>query len=57
MLLLSDNDFNKKELMKDLEISETTLRKRLSVVEENGYLVSKMVGKNKYYAFDIEKMK
>ena len=54
--LFSTDGISKQELGAYLEISETTLRKRLNVVDETGYLVSKTIDKYKYYAFDIKKL-
>ena len=54
--LFSKDGISKKELCEDIKISETTLRKRLSVLKENDLLIEKMVGKFKHYAIDIDKL-
>lgn len=54
--LFSKDGIGKEELSKVLEISETTLRKRLSVLREHDLLIEKTVGKFKHYAIDIDKL-
>lgn len=54
--LFSKDGIGKKELSKVLEISETTLRKRLSVLKEHDLLIEKMAGQFKHYAIDIDKL-
>lgn len=54
--LFSADGIAKRDLCELLKISETTLRKRLKVIEEEGFLTEKRVGTHKYFAFDVEKL-
>lgn len=54
--LFSKDGISKAELCALLSVSETTLRKRLSLVEKNGFLLEKRIGQFKYFAFNVEKL-
>lgn len=54
--LFSKDGISKAELCALLAVSETTLRKRLSLVEKNGFLLEKRIGQFKYFAFNVEKL-
>lgn len=51
--LFSKEGISKKELGDLLKISETTLRKRLDFLKQEGLLLEQRVGKYKYYVLDI----
>lgn len=54
--LFSKDGITKKELCDLREISETTLRKRLSLIEANGFLTKQRIGAIYHYMFNIEKL-
>ncbi len=53
--LFSADGIVKSDLCELLKISETTLRKRLKVIKEEGFLEEKRVGAYKLFAFALEK--
>ena len=54
--LFSFDGISVKELCESLELSESTVRKKLLKIENEGYLTSINMGKYKYYKFDVEKL-
>lgn len=55
--LFSPIGIPKNELCETLEISESTLSKRLKEVEKAGYLIVKKDGRTKYYSLDTKRVK
>ncbi len=55
--LFSVDGISVKELCDCLDVSESTVRKKLKWIENAGYLLALRVGKYKYYKFNIEKIK
>ena len=54
--LFSKDGISKGELSTLLDVSETTLRKRLYLIRQKGFLAEKRVGQYKYFAFDVSKL-
>lgn len=54
--LFSNEGIGKKDLKVLLDISESTLRKRLEIVKQNDFLSEKRIGQFKYYKFNISKL-
>lgn len=54
--LFSEKGITKKELINELEISMTTLNRRLDAVRKTGYLKEKVVGHALYFEFDVDKL-
>ena len=54
--LFSKDGISKSELSVLLDVSETTLRKRLSIIKQKGFLTEKRVGQFKYFAFDVHRL-
>ncbi len=54
--LFAVDGISTKELSKHLKISEPTVRKRLAIISEHGYLLCNQEGKNRYYKFNISKL-
>ena len=44
------------ELCECMNLSESTIRKRIAVISDNNYISAVNVGKYKYYKFDMEKL-
>ena len=54
--LFSESGICKKDMCDIAEISETTLRKRLSLIEKEGFLKVKKIDRYNYYSFNVEKL-
>ena len=54
--LFSNLGINKKDLCNTLEISESTLSKRLKAIAKLGYLIVKKNGRVNHYSFNIDKL-
>lgn len=54
--LFSNLGIDKKDLCNTLEISESTLSKRLKVIAKLGYLIVKKNGRVNHYSFNIDKL-
>lgn len=54
--LFSKEGISKKELSNLLDISETTLRKRLGIINQKGFLIEKHIGRYKYFMFNTDKL-
>ena len=55
--LFSRQGVNKEDLCNTLEISKSTVDKRLKFVDKYGYLIVKKSGHYNYYSIDIDKLK
>ena len=54
--LFSNLGIDKKDLCNTLEISESTLSKRLKAIAKLGYLIVKKNGRVNHYSFNIDKL-
>lgn len=54
--LFSENGITKTELAENLDISMTTLNKRLKAIHETGYIINKTIGHSLHFEFNIDKL-
>ena len=54
--LFAEHGISTKELEEYLEVSYTTVKNELAIVENAGLLKMKKVGKEKFYSLDLEKL-
>ena len=55
--LFSETGIARKDLIKSMEVSESTIATRLHDLEEENYLIIQRIGKEKYYKLNLERLK
>ena len=55
--LFSETGIARKDLIKLMEVSESTIATRLHDLEEENYLIIQRIGKEKYYKLNLERLK
>lgn len=54
--LFSEHGISTRVLEENLKSSYSTVRKELDIIEHDGFLIKKRVGKEKFYSIDIERL-